>query len=221
MKRTLLFLFLLLLLLGAGSGGLYWSSSQVPEFYQAALREQSQPEVRQQKAKQFVQHSMQLVNDVRNKEPRWSQEFSEEQVNAWLAEELHQKFNKWVPKGITDPRVKFDKNQIDLGFHLTLKKWSGIISLKFKPWLMKNHQLVLELDQAKAGLLPIPIDDAISDLIREARNEGWYIEWGQANGNDVLIVHLDRGKSKLPELTALAVEPGLFRLAGKTEVEKQ
>ncbi len=221
MKRTLLFLFLLLLFLGAGSGGLYWSSSQVPEFYQAALQEQSQPEVRQQKAKQFVQHSMQLVNDVRNKEPRWSQEFSEEQVNAWLAEELHQKFNKWVPKGITDPRVKFDKNQIDLGFHLTLKKWSGIISLKFKPWLMKNHQLVLELDQAKAGLLPIPIDDAISDLIREARNEGWYIEWGQANGNDVLIVHLDRGKSKLPELTALAVEPGFFRLAGKTDVEKQ
>ncbi|MDF1746333.1 MAG: hypothetical protein P1V19_21740 [Gimesia sp.] len=221
MKRSLLFLFLLLLLLGGVAGGLYWSSSQVPDFYQIALQEQSQPEVRQQKAKQFVQHSMQLVNDVRNKEPRWSQEFSEQQVNAWLAEELHQNYNEWVPEGISDPRVKFDKNQVDLGFHLTLKQWSGIISLKFKPWLMDNNQLVLELDHARAGLLPIPIDDAISDLIREARSEGWYIEWGQANGNDALIVHLDRGKSELPDLTALAVEPGVFRLAGKAEVKKQ
>ena len=68
MKRSLLFLFLLLLLLGGVAGGLYWSSSQVPDFYQIALQEQSQPEVRQQKAKQFVQHSMQLVNDVRNKD---------------------------------------------------------------------------------------------------------------------------------------------------------
>ena len=221
MKRTLLILFVLILLLGGVAGGLYWSSAQVPKFYQAALQEQSQPEVRQQKAKQFVQHSMQLVNDVRNKEPRWSQEFSEQQINAWLAEELHQKYNEWVPEGITDPRVKFDKNQVELGFHLTLKKWSGIISLKFKPWLMENNRLVLELDQAKAGLLPIPIDDAISDLIREARSEGWYIEWGQANGNDALIVHLDRGKPELPNLTALAVEPGIFRLAGKADLKKQ
>ena len=73
---------------------------------------------------------------------------------------------------------------------------------------MDNNQLVLELDHARAGLLPIPIDDAISDLIHEARSEGWYIEWGQANGNDALIVHLDRGKSELPDLTALAVETG-------------
>ncbi|MCA9017277.1 MAG: hypothetical protein KDA77_18235, partial [Planctomycetaceae bacterium] len=177
MKRFLLLLFLLLLLLGGVTGGLYWSSAQVPEFYQEALQEQSQPEVRQEEAKEFVQRSMQVVNDVRNHEPVWSQEFSEQQVNAWLAEELHQKYNEWVPKGISDPRVKFEKDEIELGFHLTLKKWSGIISLKFKPWLLKENQLVLELEKARAGLLPIPIDDAITDLIQEARSEGWYIEW--------------------------------------------
>lgn len=221
MKRFLLFLFLLLLLLGGVAGGLYWSSAQVPEFYQEALQEQLQPEVRQEEAKQFVQRSMKLVNDVRNQEPLWSQEFSEQQVNAWLAEELHQKYNEWVPEGISDPRVKFEKNQVELGFHLTLKKWSGIISLKFKPWLMEKNRLVLELEQARAGMLPIPIDEAIADLIREARNEGWHIEWGQTNGNDALIVHLDRGKSEVPDLTALAVEPGLFRIAGKAEVKKK
>ncbi|WP_339729616.1 hypothetical protein [uncultured Gimesia sp.] len=220
MKRFLLLLFLLLLLLGGVAGGLYWSSAQVPEFYQEALQEQSQPEVRQEEAKEFVQRSMQVVNDVRNKEPVWSQEFSEQQVNSWLAEELHQKYNEWVPDGISDPRVKFEKDQVELGFHLTLKKWSGIISLKFKPWLLKENQLVLELDKARAGLLPIPIDDAITDLIQEARAEGWFIEWGQMNGNDVLIVYLDRGKSEFPDLTALGVEPGVFRIAGKAEIKK-
>ncbi|QDT40963.1 hypothetical protein Pan241w_10220 [Gimesia alba] len=220
MKRFLLLLFLLLLLLGGVASGLYWSASQVPEFYQEALQEQSQPEVRQEEAKEFVQRSMQVVNDVRNKEPTWSQEFSEQQVNAWLAEELHQKYNEWVPEGISDPLVKFEKDHVELGFHLTLKKWSGIISLKFKPWLLKENQLVLELDKARAGLLPIPIDDAITDLIQEARADGWYIEWSQMNGNDVLIVYLDRGKSEFPDLTALGVEPGMFRIAGKAEVKK-
>lgn len=221
MKRFLLVLFVLLLLLGGVAGGLYWSSAQVPEFYQAALQAQSKSEVRQQKAKQFVQRSMQLVNDVHNHEPQWSQEFSEQQINAWLAEELHQKYNEWVPKGVSDPRVKFGKDQVELGFQLSLKKWSGIISLKFKPWLLKKNRLVLELENARAGLLPIPIEEAITDLIREARKDGWYIEWGQNNGNDALIVYLDHSKNELPDLTALAVEPGLFRIAGKAETEKQ
>ncbi|MFI4847644.1 MAG: hypothetical protein ACIAZJ_00980 [Gimesia chilikensis] len=222
MKRFLLFLLLLLLILGGTAGGLYWSSAQVPEFYQAALQQQVAPEIRQQEAKDFVQHSMQIVNDVRNQEPLWSQEFSEQEVNAWLAEELHQKYNEWVPEGITDPRVHFEQDQVIVGFHLTLKKWSGIISLKFKPWLMKENRLVLELEQARAGLLPIPIDEVITKLIQEARAEGWQIEWSQMNEHDVLIVHLDRQDSDLPDLTALKVEPGLFQIAGKAnDVPKQ
>lgn len=216
MKRFLLFLFLLLLILGGVAGGLYWSSAQVPEFYQAALQQQIEPEVRQQEAKEFVQHSMQIVNDVRNQEPLWSQEFSEQEVNAWLAEELHQKYNEWVPKGITDPRVHFAKDQVEIGFHLALKKWSGIISLKFKPWLLKENRLVLELEHARAGLLPIPIDEAITRLIQEARAEGWQIEWSQVNEHDALIVHLDRPDTDFPDLTVLKVEPGMFQVAGKT-----
>jgi len=58
MKRYLLFFFLMLLLLAGISGGLYWSSAQVPDFYQEALREQAEPEVRQEEAKEFVQRSM-------------------------------------------------------------------------------------------------------------------------------------------------------------------
>ena len=183
MKRYLLFFFLVLLFLTGIAAGLYWSSAQVPDFYQEALQEQMEPEVRQEEAKEFVQRSMQVVNKVRNHEPLWSQEFSEQQVNAWLAEELHQKYNKWVPDGVTDPRIRFEKNQVELGFHLTLSQWSGIISLKFKPWL--------------------------------------FIEWGQSNGNDAIIVYLDRRKPELPELTALAVETGLFRIAGKSESDTQ
>lgn len=217
MKRFLLFVCIALFLLGGAASGLYWSAAQVPEFYQEALREQSQPEIRQEEAKEFVQRSMQVVNDVRNQEPTWSQEFSEQQVNAWLAEELHQKYNDWVPKGVSDPRVKFEEDQVELGFHLTLDKWSGIISLKFKPWLIKENQLVLELEKARAGLLPIPIDEALTDLIQEARADGWYIEWGQQEGNDALIVYLDRSKSDLPDLTALGVAPGVFRIAGKAK----
>ncbi|WP_417382593.1 hypothetical protein [Gimesia sp.] len=221
MKRFLLFFLLVLLLLGGMTGGLYWSSAQVPDFYQEALQEQAVPEVRQEEAKEFVQRSMQVVNDVRNQEPLWSQEFSEQQVNAWLAEELHQKYNEWVPDGVTDPRIRFEKNQVELGFHLTLSKWSGIISLRFKPWLMKENRLVLELEQARAGLLPIPLDETLTDLIRMARKEGWFIEWGQMNGNDALIVYLDRRKPELPELTALSVDTGLFRIAGKSESDSQ
>lgn len=220
MKRFLLFFFLLLVILIGISGGLYWSSAQVPEFYQEALQQQVKPEVRQQEAKEFVQHSMQIVNDVRNKEPLWSQEFSEQQVNAWLAEELHQKYNEWVPEGITNPRVRFESNQVEIGFHLTLEKWAGIISLKLKPWLMKDNRLVLELEHARAGLLPIPIDEAITKLIQEARAEGWQIEWGQVNDHDALVVYLDRSRKDLPDLTTLKVKPGVFQIAGKANPER-
>ena len=78
----------LLLAVGAGGGAVFWSLVQVPDFYEQALAEPSDPVAQQQAAKTFVARTVQLVDDIKHSD-NWSQEFDCRQVNAWLANDRH------------------------------------------------------------------------------------------------------------------------------------
>lgn len=170
-------------------GGAFWLLQHQPAFYRAALHNPAPPETRREQAKQFVQDAVQLVNGVRNEET-WAQEFSDQSVNAWLADELPVKYPKWLPKGVVDPRVRFEQDSLRLAFRTGTGLWSKTISARLKVWVAGPNELALEIESLNAGLVPIPIDDVVSDLIDSLNKEGWRIEWREAHGRDVLVVAL-------------------------------
>lgn len=205
----------LLGLLGAVGVGVYWALKHVPEFYEQALAEKIDPVVRKAAAKQFVQTTLRLVDRIQN-EDTWSEEFQQTQINSWLAEELHQKYEEVVPPGITQPRVRIKKGTVLVGFRYADDTFQGVVSVRLRPWVPSPNRLAIEIESVRAGVVPIPLQDVIDEVTATFETEGWHVEWQQANGNDVLIVHLDSGgKDDQPTLERIDVVEGAVRVFGR------
>ena len=81
----------------------------------------------------------------------------------------------------------------------------------------QKNQLALEIESVKAGLVPIPLDSLLQEISRQFETEGWHVEWRQANGNDVLVVHLDGEKPDQPMLESIEVREGVIRISGRRQ----
>ena len=197
----------------AGATGAYWAVWQEPEFYAQAMQDSDDPVAQKKRAKQFVQRTMRLVEDIRHAD-QWSEEFSQEQVNSWLAEDLHRKYEDIVPRGVNDPRVQFLPGIVQIGFRYKRSDWQGIVSLNVKPCVPGDNQLALEIESVRAGLLPIPLDLVIESVLKRFRKRGWTVEWKQAHGNDVLLIGIDRSSANPQRLQSVQVTQGELRIAG-------
>src|SRR5206468_2359420 len=67
--------------------------------------------------KRFVAQSLQLRNDICN-EPTWMAVFTDQEVNAWLAEDLVTEFADQLPPEVHEPRVMFELDRVTLAFEL-------------------------------------------------------------------------------------------------------
>jgi hypothetical protein len=142
------------------AGGLALSLTHQPAFYQSALAENVLPEVRRQQAKTFVQATLRLVDDIRF-DSQWSDEFSEDAVNGWLTEELPTKYRELLPPDVAAPRVKFAEGALLLAFQARHSFWKGVVSIRIRPWVPGPNQLALEIQSARFGLIPVPVDEIV------------------------------------------------------------
>lgn len=207
----------LLIGVAAGVAGTLWSLFQAPAFYSTALRQDVPPDVRKEQAKRFVQSTLQLVNEIKN-DDRWSEEFSEEQVNCWLAEELHQQYSEWLPEGVKEPRVQFGKDTLALAFQFDRGFWTGVVSGKLKLWVSGPNRLAIEIQSVKAGLIPIPLDNVLEELSKELKNVGWHVQSTRSqNDSDILIVHFSRENDDTEQsiLEVVQLRPQVLRISGK------
>ncbi len=199
--------------------GLFLSLRYQPTFYKTALAERVSPEVRREQAKVFVQTTLQLVDEIRN-EDLWSHEFSEETVNGWLAEELPLQYSEWLPPEVAAPRVKFEQGMILLAFQVRHGMWKGVVSAKVRPWVAGPNRLALEIESARIGLIPVPVDELLGDFVKNINNAGCRTQWRNSGKQDVLIVEFDddfapEASGKRAILEAVEVERKLLRISGR------
>lgn len=204
----------LLLAVTACAAGTGWSLNQVPDFYRAALDERPDPIQRQKQARHFEQRTMRLVEEMQYSRS-WSQEFSEEQVNSWLAEELPQRFDAWIPPGVSEPRVHFTSGAIHLAFRYRDSYWNTVISAELKPKVTAQNRLSIEFVRAHAGGFPVPMHDVLIELSRMLEAADWPHYWVEQNGNQVIVVELEHDGMHRPALESLQVEEGRLSVSGR------
>ena len=207
-------------LLAILAGSLVWLVKYQPTFYKTALADTAPPEIRRQQAKVFVQTTSRLVDEIRN-EDIWSQTFSEEDVNGWLAEELPVKYGEWLPPEIAAPRVKFEEGTLLLAFQLRHGMWKGVVSANVRPWVAGPNRLALEIQSARIGLVPVPVDELLGDFLKHINAAGLRVQWKNSGKQDVLVVEFDDdfspdgGSSEHAVLEAVDLEPKLLRISGR------
>lgn len=212
-KRALICSALVCLVIGGVAVTMLWALVQVPEFYSEALHDIPSPVKRKQAAKTFVQRTMHLVDEIKHADT-WSEEFTQEQVNSWLAEELHQKYSDAVPPGVHDPRVQITRGQVRLGFRFSQEGWEGVVSLHVRPALIDSNRLTFEIEAVRAGLIPLPLDGILNEVSDRLKQAGWHTEWKIVDGHEVMIVSLDAHTPDSAILEKLQIGEGFVRVAG-------
>lgn len=205
---------LLLLLLTAVAAATGWSFHQVPRFYRDALDQHTDPRERQQQAQHLEQRTMRLVDDIYHAD-EWSQDFTEAQINSWLAEELPRHRAHWLPIGVSEPRVHFAKDTIHLAFHYVDQYWDAVVSVRLKPEIETPNCLAVEFAGARAGGIPLPMDDVLAEMSRLLTVAGCRHVWTQRDGHKVILVELVQAGFQQPILESLQVRPGSIYVAGR------
>lgn len=214
MLKKLLFLGAPLLIVLTFVGSFFWSARQPPEFYQEALRDVPPPEVREQVVKQLVEQTRQLVNDLEHA-PRWSEEFTEEQINSWLAQEFEDAEIPWLPKGVHEPRVKLHDSLLKLAFRLQNSRIRGVVSCELQPWINGANQLTIGVRNVRLGLVPIPLEHLMQELQGQTALDGWRVSWRRTGGQGTVVLNLDQGQPVQPILETLQITEGALAVAGR------
>jgi len=217
-KRLLTIGFLVLAVLAAVPAMIWVSLTHKPKFYRAMV--QVSREQREAKARRFVAQSLQLRNDICN-EPVWEAVFTDQEVNAWLAEDLVTEFADQLPPEVHEPRVMFELDRVTLAFELDQRPVSSVIWVVARPRVVAPNVLELTLEKIRAGMLPVPAEKVIDRIVEHVRAHGLDVRWKRVAKLPVVVLkytpHSERDDVQLEQLQ---IRDGAIRLAGRSNRSK-
>ena len=213
--KRLLWVAGILAIVSATPAGVWLSLTYQPSYYRAMVLQSR--EQRQGKARKFVAQGLQLRNDICN-EPNWEAVFSDQEVNAWLAEDLVTHFADHLPPEVHEPRVLFELDRIVLAFELRQRGIDSVITVVARPRVPAGNTVELTLEKIRAGILPVPADNVLDRIVEYARFLGVDVEWMRRDGYPVVLIrytpNLQRDDVELEEVQ---IRTGQLRLAGRSD----
>jgi len=200
---------------------LYRGTQHVPEFYQQALTSAVPTAPQIQVGDDFERQALNLHNQSTKPGP-WQAEFTDEQINAWLAAILPRNHPQALPAETRDPRVKITERGVQVGWRYQTERFQTVVSLSGQIYLTdKPNQVALRLHGVRAGWLPLPLDRVLQGVRDAARQNGVDLLWSQHDGDPVAMFQvpsrLERYPNREIQLETVELEPGKLRLAGRTE----
>lgn len=209
-----------LLLISTGTAFWAWQALQdVSPFYQQALEVESpQLEAASEELKTRVAR---LIDET--KQPQlWHTEFTDAQINGWLAIALLTKYAEQVPASLSDPRVAFEQDHVTLGLRYREGKINTVITLVATPRIVDANMLGIRLDSAHAGSLPISTATIAKKIAASAEKMELPLAWTEEAGSPVALFPLAAAISSVGQrrqLETLQIEDGKLRFAGQTSLE--
>ena len=197
--------------------GVAWLSlTHKPTFYRA-LTNVPHDQI-ETKARHFVASSLQLRNDITN-ERDWQAVFTDQEVNAWLAEDLITHFADQIPPEVHEPRVAFAAERITLAFQLDQGPIRSVIWVVARARVPEDNVLALTLEKIRAGVIPISADRFIGPITDKAREHGLDIKWTREDGLPVALIRFSPSHERTDVvLEQLNIRPGQIRFSGRSDL---
>lgn len=194
------------------------SLTHKPKFYQAMVRVPR--DVQHAKAQRFVAQSLQLRNDICN-EPTWEAVFTDQEVNAWLAEDLVTEFADQLPPEVHEPRIVFDLDRVTLAFELDQGPVRSVVWVVARPRVPEPNMLELRLEKIRAGVLPVPAEKVIGQIVDHVREHGIEVEWKRVDSLPVVTMrYTPHSEREDVILEQVQIRDGEVRLAGRSNRSK-
>ncbi|WP_435019657.1 hypothetical protein TA3x_001409 [Tundrisphaera sp. TA3] len=174
-------------------------------------------EQREAKAKHFVASSLQLRNDIAN-ELNWEAVFSDQEVNAWLAEDLVTYFADQIPPEVHEPRIAFESDRVTLAFQLDQGPIRSVIWVVARARVPEDNVLALTIEKVRAGVIPISVDRFVKPMTDQALDHGLDVAWSEEDGLPVAQIRFrpEQARSDVI-LERLKIRQGQIRLSGRSD----
>ncbi len=166
----------------------------------------------------MVKQATALVSDVQ-RSGAWQAVFTEEEVNGWLAVELSHRADL-LPGTVSQPRVHIEADGLSVAFRYRDARYDTIVSLVVDAYLIQPNVFGLRVRRARAGLLPLPMEDVLREISRAVEQWAWVVDWRQEEGDPVAQVTIPasarRVRKRVMSLDSLLLEEGRVRIGGST-----
>lgn len=217
MKRKILLILGGILLAACAAGlVLYRALGHTPDFYRKALA--ADTAAQHAASDQMLQRATALASDV-NKPGRWQAIFTAEEINGYLAVQLAKDYPGLLPTGFHDPRIAITPQHVALACRYEDARVACILSLTLDVYLAAPNVIALRIRRARAGAIPLPLDDVLRQISRATEDLAWRVQWRQAEGDPVAQVHLPmpRGQDrKRIQIDTLRLGEGEIYVSGRT-----
>ncbi len=179
-------------LVGVSIAGIgFWIEAQsgfVPDFYTRAKEIRPLPSI---EASQNLQRELKRFQSDRSKRGRWNTALSDQQVNAWLVEELPRAFPRLLAYGAREPRIKVEDERILAAVRFQRGQIDTVISCEATVELTEQpNMLALRLLNLRAGAIPLPLNKFIRGISKEAAKGGLDIDWDFTDSGPVALVSI-------------------------------
>lgn len=198
---------------------LFQASRRVPDFYQQAL---AAPVAAQaDEGDRFERTALDLHNQLQHF-GRWEARLTQEQVNGWLAIDLPTKFPHALPDGLSEPRIAIEDGVLRIALRYQRGGVDTVLSIAGEAYLTAQpNEIAVRLDQARAGLVPIPLTRFLDEIAEQAARANVPLRWTEVGGAPVALIRppLDAsdGPYRRVVLDRLQLDRGQLVLGGCTE----
>ncbi len=191
---------------------------QVPEFYTRATSQL--PEKAAEASRRLRADVKQLKEDA-GRAGSWRAQFSDDEINAWLVEELPQKFPRLLARGASDPRVVIEGDRILAAVRYNDRRIDTVISCEVRVALTEQpNMLAVKITALKAGALPLPLGKFLKGISKEAATGDIDVQWDLTESGPIALVTVpsDDPRYVISPVTVESVElaDGRLSLAGHT-----
>lgn len=217
-RRWFRWLWLLLPVLCAtlfGVGYLLVALRREPEFYRRSAAALQDAPRRRQAAAEFSARAEEFAVAA-EEERAWQIEFTEQQVNAWLWEELPRRLSPHERAVLSQPLVEFGDGSLRLGARVDSDQYRGVLSVELRPRVETEGRLVLDIASIRAGDLPIPAHRWIAEAAHQIEQSDWPVQLEQEPQLRLVVDLRELGAEWSPLRRAqLRITPELFTLLGE------
>ncbi|MCX7701686.1 MAG: hypothetical protein N2039_12490 [Gemmataceae bacterium] len=158
----------------------------------ASYREVAAPEGEQRRelSAEFTKRFRHLMDAVGNGEEQWSETFTTDQINSYLAEEFFRVQPFHLPEDIHSPRVSIEPDRLRLTFRYGRGFWSTVITVDLKIWLVAQevNLLAVEILDVRAGVVPLAVQSILERIAENASSWKAEVTWYRHGRNPVALV---------------------------------
>ena len=153
-------------------------------------------------------------------EQEWREDFKEEVINSFLAEQFGPSdgAENPFPRDISDPRFSLKKDRVSLGFRYHHGAINTIVSVEMRPWLASKEPnvLVLEFLSLHAGAIPVSAQWLLDRIAESARKYDIDASYYRYDKRPVVVLRFPNYRD-MPsfQLREFRSGPGFVRVSGR------